>query len=329
MGSRSNSHVSAERLQAFLDDALSKRERAGIEEHVSACTRCADELESWRGLFDDLAALPRHAPPDEFRSRVLASLEASADRAHARPLAERFRGSLLARLPSARPAHPSDERLQDFVDGALPARQVARVATHLEGCATCRSEVEAWRSVWVGLSRLEGFAPREGFAERVMAGVRVSSPAAGSAPAKAARSATLLGLRLPDWRRGLAVIGRFVPRTRRAWAALAGIAVTPAVTAGLLLFTVFSHPTLTPQALASFGVWKLSELVAAAWAAVASVALDSAQVLGADTLVRALFDAPFMLVGGALTYSAVTALALRVLYKNLSGNRRHARLSHS
>jgi hypothetical protein len=61
----------------------------------------------------------------------------------------------------------------------------------------------------------------------------------------------------------------------------------------------------------------------------ATAALDVSQAVGVDSLVRALFDAPFMLAGGALAYSVVSALALRVLYKNLLSGRRYARVSHS
>ena len=333
MSIRSPDHVSAERLQALLDGALPRRERVRVEEHVAACTHCSEELESWRALFGDLAELPRLAPVREFQDCVMARIERPAPT----PLRERLGKRLWALLPSPRPAHPASERLQDFLDDALPARHAARVATHLESCEGCASEAEAWRTVYARLGGLDAHAPSAGFAARVMAAVPL--PAADSAVAAAepsaavgglpARSHGFAGLRVPDWRRALAGAARVVPRTRRAWAALAGVAVTPAVTVALVLYTVFSHPTLTPGALASFVLWQATELVAAAWSALAPLALDAAQVLGADALVRALLDAPLMLVGGALAYSAVTALALRVLYKNLSDHRSHARLSHS
>ena len=330
MSIRSHEHVSAERLQALLDGALPARERARVEEHVAACASCAEELESWKLLFEDLSGLPRLGPTRDFRERVLAAVELPS-RA---PLTERLRRRWAALLPSRRPAHPVGERLQDFLDGALGAPQVARIATHLESCTTCASEVDAWRAVYGRLAGLERYAPSEGFADRVMAAVHVPALEAATAASTAAGgrpswARALTALRLPEWRRVLAPVGRFVPRTRRAWAALAGVALTPAVTVGLVLYTVFSHPTLTPQALASFAVWKLTELVASAWGAAGQLALDAAQVLGVDALFDALIDAPFMLAGGALAYSVVAALALRVLYKNLTGHRSHARLSHS
>jgi anti-sigma factor RsiW len=323
MSQESHEHASADRLQAFLDGALPPRERARVEEHLAACPRCSEELEGWRVLFEDLAALPRLGPAGGFGSRVMASCELPGRV----PLTERLRRGLLAVLPSPRPEHPAGERLQDYVDGSLPARQVARLDAHLEGCTACSAEVDVWRTVYARLGGLEGFAPREGFADRVIAAVR--SPLPAPAAAAPTRVRALGGFRLPDWRRALVAVGRFVPRTRRAWAALSGVALTPAVTVGLVLYTVFSHPTLTPQALASFVVWKVSDLLAAAWGGLSAVALDAGQAIGVDAVVRTLFDAPFMFAGGALAYSLVSALALRVLYKNLFGGRRHARLSHS
>ena len=327
MSSGPHDHLSADRLQALLDGALPPRERARVEEHLGACARCTEELEGWRLLFEDLSALPRHAPGEGFQARVMTSVEIPS----ALPLGARLRRRLLALLPATRPEHPGSERLQDFLDGALPALQVARLAAHLDECEPCASEAEAWRGVYARLGSAQAFAPAAGFADRVMAAVRLPAPV--PAEARTNRAPVVAGLRLPDWRRGLAVVSRAVartlPKTRRAWAALAGIAVTPAVTVGLVLYTVFSHPTLTPRALASFAIWKITELASATSGAVVAFALDTGRVLGLGALARSLFEAPAMVAGGALAYSLVCAIALRILYKNLWGPSRHARLSHS
>jgi anti-sigma factor RsiW len=326
MSSAGHEHTSADRLQALLDGALPPRERARVEEHLAGCARCAEELDGWRLLFEELSALPRHAPAQGFQARVMASVALPS----AAPLGERLRRRILALLPSPRPEHPGSERLQDFLDGALPAGQAGRLVAHLDACEACASEADAWRAVYARLGALPELAPRAGFADRVMAAVRLTSPAMAETES---RAPAVAGLRLPDWRRALAVAGRVVPRvlpkTRRAWAALAGVAVTPAVTVGLVLYTLFSHPTLTPQALISFAIWKITELAAVTWGGLTALAFDAGQVVGVDALARSLFEAPVMLAGGALAYSFVCALALRVLYKNLWGQRRHARLSHS
>jgi predicted anti-sigma-YlaC factor YlaD len=56
-----------------------------------------------------------------------------------------------------------DERLDDYVDGALPAAQTREVEAHLQGCAACRQEEKALRNllaVAAGLAR-ETSPPRD------------------------------------------------------------------------------------------------------------------------------------------------------------------------
>lgn len=43
--------------------------------------------------------------------------------------------------------HPTEERLNDLVDGILPAPEAAAVEAHLAGCAACRAEVEGLRAL--------------------------------------------------------------------------------------------------------------------------------------------------------------------------------------
>ena len=49
-----NSHLSAETMQAFLEGELSRRETSATEEHLASCPRCSAELDGWRVLFEDL-----------------------------------------------------------------------------------------------------------------------------------------------------------------------------------------------------------------------------------------------------------------------------------
>jgi hypothetical protein len=99
------------------------------------------------------------------------------------------------------------------------------------------------------------------------------------------------------------------------------VAVTPAVTAALMLYAVFSHPTLTPGALLSFVGWQLADLATMAWDAVTAAALPSAQLFGLYSVFEALSGAPVAVAGAALVYSLLSALALRVLYKNVFAHR--------
>jgi hypothetical protein len=157
------------------------------------------------------------------------------------------------------------------------------------------------------LSELDRFAPVDGFADRVIAGLK---PATARAV-----------VRQPTWARALSGMRRFLPRTRRAWAALAGASVTPAVTFGLLLYAVFSHPTLTPTALASFAFWQLTDLFVAAWSGLLSGGLAVARVTGLDGFVDAMIGAPLLAAGGVAIYAIAFTVAVRVLYKNLLDSR--------
>ena len=80
------------------------------------------------------------------------------------------------------------------------------------------------------------------------------------------------------WSRALAAARPLAPQTRQAWAALSGVAVTPAVSVGLVFYAVFSHPTLTIGSLASFVGWQISDLAAYVFGGVSTVALQSTEV---------------------------------------------------
>jgi anti-sigma factor RsiW len=288
-------HLGAEELQALLECALPAGESARVEEHLASCARCAVELEGWQVLFRDLAELPELAPSNAFGDRVLAGVTVPEPRS----LAARARA--LLGLPE-RAGHPAGDRLQDFVEALLPARQAARVRTHLESCPGCASDAAAWRATFARIERLERLSPTKGFADRVMAQVRVPMPV----PAP-----------VPEWRRALAWARGIVPETRKAWAALSGVAVTPAVTLGLVLWTVFSHPTLTPGALASFFWWKASALVTVAWEALASRALQSTGLFEVYSFFGSVAWSPAAMAGAFVALSLGSVAATWVLYRNL------------
>lgn len=50
--------------------------------------------------------------------------------------------------------HPTEERLNDHVDGLLPAPEAAAVEAHLAACAACRAEVEGLRALLAAASAL-------------------------------------------------------------------------------------------------------------------------------------------------------------------------------
>lgn len=294
-GPISHQHLGAETLQALLEDGLPQGERRAAEEHLASCARCSAELDAWKVLFRDLAELPPLAPSPAFAERVMAGVE----RPEGLSLAARVRGWLGT---STRAGHPAADRLQEWVAGGLPARQAARIQSHLDGCPACAREAQAWRTTFSQLDQLGRLAPAGDFADRVMARVRVPAPA----PA-----------RVPEWRRALAWAGALVPHTRQAWAAVSGVALTPAVTLGLVLWTVFSHPTLTLGSLASFIWWKASDLAGVAWQAVASTAMESAGVFGVFSFLGSLPLTPAAVAGVFAVLSLGTVAASWVLYRNL------------
>jgi len=299
-----NEHVNVARLQAFLEGELPRREHAGVEEHLVGCARCSAELDAWKVLFSDLDGLSSLRPHEGFADHVMAGVRIPEPV----PLAARIRKRLGSFVPARSGGHVGADRLQDFLEGLLPGRRMAQVELHLQACSDCSAEAENWRGVMRRLDVIERLAPRAGFDERVMAGVGI--PALAHAPAS-----------VPTWHHALAWGRRLVPRTRRAWAALSGVAVTPAVTVGLVFYVVFSHPTLTPSALVSFAWWQVTDLAALGWNALAAVALESAQLFGIYSLVETLASAPFAVAGGLLVYSVGCAFALRVLYRNLISTR--------
>ncbi len=309
-------HVGQAVLQDFLDGVLGRREVAMLESHLAECTPCAVEADSWLALLRRLEGLERFAPTEGFSQRVMTEVRVG----EAVPLTARVRARVAALLPASSDRHLDTGRLHDFLDGMLPARQMARVTTHLGACQSCTAEVDGWRALLSQLDDLERLDPGRQFAERVMAGVRI--PVAVAAAEKT-----------PLWSQALATAYRFVPQTRRAWAAISGVAVTPAVIAGVVLYAVFSHPNVTPGTLASFVWWRVTDLATLGLTTLSSAALESAQIFGIYSLFEALLAAPLLLTSGLLAYSLLNGLALRVLYKNLIANRpmdgRYAHVSAS
>ena len=169
-----HNHLSTERIQAFLDGDVPSRERRRVEEHLGSCARCAEELATWRVLFEDLDELRSHRPSTDFHSRVMSGVRVPVEL----PVAARVRAWLASLLPGDRPEHLGAGLLQDLAEGALTARSAARARVHVEGCTVCSAELESWTAVLTRLSELDRFAPGEHFAEAVIAGLRPATAGA-------------------------------------------------------------------------------------------------------------------------------------------------------
>jgi hypothetical protein len=71
-------HLSAESLQGYVEGAIGDADRAVLESHLAACTRCSSELEEWRSLFTVLASLPQLSPAAGFADRVMSRVKVRA-----------------------------------------------------------------------------------------------------------------------------------------------------------------------------------------------------------------------------------------------------------
>jgi anti-sigma factor RsiW len=294
---RPQTHLTAERIQAFLDDALSRDDRAEIQEHATSCGRCQAELETWQLLYSELGGLPELSPAPNFRERVLAGLDTAVAGEQRLPVSaeqrlpvsgeQRLFGWLRQRAVRAA-EHLGPERLQDYVEGLLPERQMARVSAHLEACEDCHGEEEQWRSLIHGIEKLPVMAPSSAFASHVMGQIR---------------------------------IGRLVPRTQKAWAVISGIALTPFTVGALLAYAVFSNPLVTPGVLASFLWWRISDGANAVWGLLADGLVESPIAFYAYSALDFVVAAPAETAMVAVSFAATTSLAGWVLYRNLMTTR--------
>jgi len=297
-------HLAPDVLHDFLDGQLAARQAHKIEEHLRACSSCTSEADAWISVLQRLDGVERFAPSEGFAARVMTEV-VMPDHI---PLAARIRGRVVGVFGASRPEHVPEGILQDFVDGALPTRAVARVEAHLDQCAACTNELGAWQSVAARLETLEPMAPSPDLSARVMAEVRIQQAARELAP-------------VTMWWRAGAAARRLVPQTREAWAALSGVAVTPAVIIGLMVWAVFSHPTLTLGSLASFAAWQVADLATGLFSGSSALVVQSLDAFGARALFQIVTGTPLVLAAVVLTYTVLCVLAWRVLYRNLFRNR--------
>ena len=295
-----DTHLTAERIQAFLDEALSNEERAEVREHVTFCGGCYAELDTWRLLYSELSELPELSPAPGFATRVLSALGPAV------PGAEMDRPLLgwLQQWAARTAEHIEPGRLQDYVESLLPAGQMARVSAHLEACGTCRSEEAKWKELTHGLEHLPELAPSKAFHGRVMAQLVIGDLVRTPAPSYARR-------------RAIAWAERLIPRTQRAWAVISGVAVTPVTVVASLTYAVFSNPLVTPGSLASFLWWKVSAGVTALVGVFADGFVESSIAFYSYSVLGALADAPVVTAMGAVSLAVATSLSGWVLYRNL------------
>jgi anti-sigma factor RsiW len=64
--------------------------------------------------------------------------------------------------------HLSAELMQSFLDGEASPREASRVQEHTASCARCRSEMDAWKTLFSELGELGDVGPSASFRERVL-----------------------------------------------------------------------------------------------------------------------------------------------------------------
>ncbi len=292
-----STHLNAEEIQAFLDGELSPDGADRVRNHTEGCPRCASELHAWQVLVAELDELPEVEPSPSFVERVMEEVPVR------KPLRLRVWQGLAAFTGLSRNSgrgHLSTERLQDFVDDALPSGGRREVQAHLATCSTCRTAMHEWESLAARLSELPRLAPSRGFADQVMA--RVQVPERATAPAR------------PGF---LEVVGGLVPSTTRGWALTGLAAAVPAAAMALLAAYVLTHPVLGAGELASYTWWKATDLFSAGVAYLADWLVDQALAGPWLPVVEAVAASPATAFGALAAGWTLAAGAAWVLYRNL------------
>jgi anti-sigma factor RsiW len=70
-------HLTAERLETYVEGLLDEADRAVIESHLVGCPRCQQELDEWLALFAALSDLPDLEPSPNFADRIMAHVRVS------------------------------------------------------------------------------------------------------------------------------------------------------------------------------------------------------------------------------------------------------------
>lgn len=307
----------AERIQDYLDGALSPAETRAFEARVEASPELRAEVEAWSALLRRLDGLPRLAPTPGFAARVLAGLRAAPSPA---VRVRRWLAALVGVPPRGRPAaHPSPGWLQDHAEGLLAPPLAARIDVHLEGCPHCRAQVSGWRGLFESLGALPTLEPSPDFAARVMAALP-DGPVA-EAPAIQPLESPRPRRRGPVERLG-ARIRSLPPRSRAAAWTLAGTAAAaPAAALAAVTWYLVTHPFLTPGNLLSFAVWRGGEWLAVIRGEVMGRLLDLfvtiAAALPAPGLREDLSFGMGLAAGAFLLFCLASALSVRVLWRNL------------
>jgi hypothetical protein len=152
------------RFSDFLTGEIDKTARKEIEEHVTACGSCRDELESLSVIWTKLGVLPEEQPSNNVRTRFYTALEKykqSLEKEKARPDLGKLLDSWLERWAPRRPVFKFSLALMLLVVG-LTAGYFLRASLQGGGeIARLRQEVHQVRQIAeVSLLRQESLSER-------------------------------------------------------------------------------------------------------------------------------------------------------------------------
>jgi anti-sigma factor RsiW len=191
--------------------------------------------------------------------------------------------------------HPTDWTLELLAEGELLPEEQARVSTHVEQCARCAAEMEAYRALFATMAELPQFSPSPLFPEHVMERVTIA-PASG----------------LPAW------LTAWLPKTQRGWLALFGLSVVPVLPIVALVWWVITHPNISIGMLWQTGAAWMQDTSWALLVRVLGTAVESNLVAWGGVLVDRVMEVPLgILVLGALVFAVGIPLSAWTLYRTL------------
>lgn len=202
--------------------------------------------------------------------------------------------------------HLPEPVLEAVAEGTLPLSEQVAAAAHIEQCARCAAEVDAFRSLFEALGALPRFAPLPGFDDAVMARVRLAS-----APHPA-----------------LAWLRRWMPSSPRGWGILVAASVLPALPVLALLVWLVSLPAGTPLVVVAWATIWLREVAWTALARGGALVLEAGVLEHGERLRTLASTVPTDLLGGMLLVLAVgiplSAWSLVHLFRTPTGDVAHA-----
>ena len=215
--------------------------------------------------------------------------------------------------------HPTDDRLEAFVEGTLQDGDRVVIESHLVGCQTCQTEVEEWRNLFAALSGLPQFEPSLHFADRVMARVRI--PAASTSSSWQQAWQQYAGRNA--WRgyagRAGDVLSRVTPHTTLGLSLAAACLGLPIVLIVGLVAWVLQQAALTPrEGLSYVSTWLVEGVQGAGSTAFQALVQTDVAVWAMSQFASIVESGGLTGIGTALGVLGVSGiLSVWVLYRNL------------